>query len=599
MTRATRAYQLFFAELKRRRVFKSAAVYGGVAFVVIQAADFMVPALRLPESVSTVIAVLAIVGFPISMVLTWTFDITAEGMRVTGPSSPGELAAIAAQPRLKRWPVGIGAVVGFTLLIGGVSLELGEKILTDGSIFLSSGPNIESIAVMPFLTVGGNSAGDGVSRADGDYLGEGIANELLEALSRVPNLHVTARSSAFSLRGSAYDPESASRQLQVASLLEGSVDSSSDGVELALRLLPAGAADPIWTGSFVLTKEGFLNELDDVAWAVAGALGVMAPEEDRERLVPPHTESFAAYSDYLKGRHLSRLGTPDALLAAIEDYHRAVLLDPDFPSAWAALSTAYVLLPEYGGPPIAEVLPYAEAALERAMAPGREMAEGYAASAYLKWAYLWDLPGAEKDFRRSIEIDPRNPTSRYWYAELLATERRWEGALEEATSALELDPRSAPAHMTLGLVLMCSGREGAADAFRKALELAPEMHPVAYLLGEHLAMTGNVDEAGAAFDRFAELTGADPSVYRAYLAAVSDPSQRSQALTALQEPAFFGPVQRAALLAHLGDYDASLTLLEEAVRSRSPYLPWANAMPEFQGMRSDSRFQSILAWVRF
>jgi tetratricopeptide (TPR) repeat protein len=146
---------------------------------------------------------------------------------------------------------------------------------------------------------------------------------------------------------------------------------------------------------------------------------------------------------------------------------------------------------------------------------------------------------------------------------------------------------------------MCSGREGAADAFRKALELAPEMHPVAYLLGEHLAMTGDMEEAGAAFDRFAELTDGDSSVYRAYLAAVSDPSRRPQALTALQEPAFFGPVQRAALLAHLGDYDASLALLEEAVQSRSPYLPWVNAMPEFQGMRSDTRFQSILAWVRF
>jgi TolB-like protein/tetratricopeptide (TPR) repeat protein len=599
MTRATRAYQLFFAELKRRRVFKAAAVYGGVAFVVIQAADFMVPALRLPEAVSTVIAILSIVGFPISMVLTWTFDVTAEGMRVTAPSTLDELTAIATQPRMQRWPVGIGAVVGFTLLIGGVSLELGEKILADGSIFLSSEPSIESVAVMPFLTVGENPDGDGVSQADGDYLGEGIANELLDALSRVPNLRVTGRSSSFSLRGSQFDPDSVSRQLRVASLLEGSVEPAPGGVELALRLLPAHATDPIWTESFVLSKEGFLDQLDDVAWAVAGAFGVTASEDDRERLVQPRTESFAAYTDYLKGRHLSYLGTPDALLSAIEDYHRALLLDPDFPSAWAALSTAYVLLPEYGGPAMAEVLPYAEAALRRAMAPGTEMAEGYAASAYLKWAYRWDLPGAEGEFLRSIEIDPRNPTSRYWYAELLATQRRWDEALEEVTRALELDPRSAPAHMTLGLVLMCSGRDGAEGALRRALELAPEMHPVAYLLGEHLAMTGDMDGAGAAFDRFADLTDGDPSIYRAYLAALSDPSQRPQAIAALQGPAFFGPVQRASLLAHLGEYDASLTLLEEAVQSRSPYLPWANAMPEFEGIRSDTRFQSILAWIRF
>ena len=233
------------------------------------------------------------------------------------------------------------------------------------------------------------------------------------------------------------------------------------------------------------------------------------------------------------------------------------------------------------------------------MAPGTEMAEGYAASAYLKWAYLWDLPGAEADFQRSIELDPRDPTSRYWYAELLATQRRWEEALEEVMGALEMDPRSAPAHMTLGLVLMCSGREGAADAFRRALEVAPEMHPVAFVLGKHLAMTGDLEGAAVAFDRFTRLTDGDPSVYRAYLAAVSDPSQRPRALAALQETAFFGPVQRAELLAHLGETDASLALLEEGVQSKSPYLPWVNALPEFDGMRSETRFQSILAWVRF
>jgi adenylate cyclase len=599
MTRATKAYQLLFAELKRRRVFKAAAVYGGVAFVVIQAADFMVPALRLPEEVSTVIAILAIVGFPISMVLTWTFDVTAEGMRVTMPSTLDELEAIVAQPPLRRWSVGIGAVVGSTLLIGGVCLQLGGRILMGGSAPPASEPTIESIAVMPFLTVGGETDGDGVGDEDGDYLGEGIANELLEALSRVPRLQVTGRTSAFSLRDAEQDLESISQELQVVSILEGSMEPSSSGVELALRLLPTGEIDPIWTGNFHLPEEGFLDALDEVAWAVAGALGVSVPEDGRGRLVQPRTESFSAYSDYLKGRHLSQEGSAEALLSAIEYYHRALLLDQGFPSAWAALSTAYVLLPEYGGPPIAEVLPYAQAALDRAMAPGTEMAEGYAASAYLKWAYLWDLPDAEADFQRSIELDPGNSTTRYWYAELLATERRWEEALEEVTRALELDPRSAPAHMTLGLVLMCAEREGAAVAFRRALELAPDMHPVAYVLGVHLAQIGDLEGARAAFDRFAALTGGDPSVYRAYLAAVSDPAKRPQALVALQKPGFFGPVQGAELLAQLGEYDASLALLERSVQSRSPYLPWANAMPQFDGMRSDTRFQSILAWVRF
>jgi hypothetical protein len=125
------------------------------------------------------------------------------------------------------------------------------------------------------------------------------------------------------------------------------------------------------------------------------------------------------------------------------------------------------------------------------------------------------------------------------------------------------------------------------------------MHSAAYLLGKHLAMNGNREAAAAAFERFAELTDGDPLVFGAYLASVFDPSRPPQAVVALLGSAFFGPVQRAEVLAHLGEYDATLVLLEEAVQSRSPYLPWVNAMPAFDAMRSDTRFQSILAWIHF
>lgn len=585
------AYQKLFAELKRRRVFNSAAVYGGVAFVVIQSADFMIPALQLPEVVSTVIALVAIIGFPVSMVLAWTFDVTSSGVRVTKPSSATELEAIVAQPAIRRWPVGIAATAGIALLLGGVWFELGGRFSSRTSVSGSPAPIINSVAVLPFLHLDDGSPQE--------YLGEGIANELLEALSRIPGLQVTARTSAFSFQGAQSDLDSISHNLHVAFLLEGSVERKDEEVQIALRLVAAGESEPVWTLTRPLPEEDFLEALDDVAWSVAEALGAPVPDSDREALVPPHTMSFPAYADYLRGLQAAHQGTRTTLESAIAHYHRALLLDPEFWSAWAALAEAYVLLPASGGPPIMEVLPYAQAALDRAMAPGRESAEAYAASAYLKMVYLWDLPGAETDFRRAVELDATNPIPRTWRAQLLGIQRRWDEALAEVGHALELDPRSPSAHMTRGLILMCAERDGARAALERALELAPDMHPAAYVLGGLLAMQGELEEARQVFDRFSSLTGTDSIVYQAYLAAIVDPSKRPEAVAALQEPAFFGPVQRAELLAHLGEHDASLALLERSVQARSPYLPWVNAMPQYDGMRSDPRFSSILAWVRF
>ncbi len=215
METKSKAYQRLFAELKRRRVFNTAALYGGVAFIVFQAADFVVPALRLSESVSTVIVLIAVFGFPITMTLAWFFDLTSGGMKRTDPPEIGELEAIVAQSWLRRWPVGIGAALGVVLLLGGVGWDWKSRENTGNLASTDEGPTIGSLAVLPFLNLIGDE--------EEAYLSEGIANELLEALRRVPGLRVTGRTSAFSFRNTGVDLASVGEELNVASLLEGSV----------------------------------------------------------------------------------------------------------------------------------------------------------------------------------------------------------------------------------------------------------------------------------------------------------------------------------------------------------------------------------------
>ncbi len=310
MTRSSKAYQRLFAELKRRRVFNSAALYGGVAFVVFQAADFVIPALGFSESVAAGIVYIAAVGFLPAMAFAWFYDVTAGGMRLTDPPATGELEAIVAQPLLRRWAVGLAAAVGVVLLVGGVGWRLGAGEEPEILVPRGEAPTIGSVAVLPFLSLVGGE--------EGAFLSEGIANELLEGLRRVPGLRVAGRTSAFSFKNRKIDLALVAEELNVAWLLEGSVGEAGDTVAIAVRLVAAGDGDHSWTQSYQLPKEGFLNALNEVAWNVAGRLGAELPTEGRPHLVPFSTADFRAYGDLLRGRYLAQQGTPDALESAID-----------------------------------------------------------------------------------------------------------------------------------------------------------------------------------------------------------------------------------------------------------------------------------------
>jgi tetratricopeptide (TPR) repeat protein len=591
MGRKPRAYQRFFAELKRRRVFNTAAIYGGVAFVVFQAADFVVPALRLADTVATAIVLTAVCAFPVVLTLAWFFDLTPDGMTRKAPPQKGELEEIVSQPRWRRWPSGIAALVGISLLLTGVGwqLEFGKD---SGSRVPFEGEGVNgTVAVLPFLDLTGGG--------EAPYLAEGMAEELSAALMKVPGLTVLPQASRGISGDGRNDSRPATQDPAVAVLLEGSLAYAGDEVALAVLLLDPADGEPLWRGEYLLQKGSFLAELDGIARDLLSQLGITTSGDAAGLLIPSWTQDFDAYRDYLKGKYLSRQGTPSALQSAIEAYHRALVLDPGFRKAWAALAEAYLLFTEYGGPPIPEILPYALAAVSHAGGSGTKMSEGVAASGFLKWSHQWDFRGAEQELQRSIEMDPINPISRYWLARVLTSQRRWVEATEQVDAALELDSQLPAVYLTLGLLLMCMGAEGAQDAFQQVLDLRPEMHPAAFLLGASLALDGDLGGAARAFDRFSAVTGTDPGPFRAYLSALADPAMIPEAVSALSGPGFFGPTQAAALLTHLGEKEAALTLLREAAEIRSPYLLWANALPHFNALRSDPRFQGVLAWVGF
>jgi len=582
MTHST-AYQRFMAELKRRHVLKVVAVYAAAAFAVMQAADFLVPALRLPEVFATAVAFTAIVGFPFAVALAWVFDLTPQGVKRTDPASSEELEAIVAESRSRRWGAGIIALTATIVFIIGGWWVIRDKP-DNGS--QPSGGVAPSIAVLPFVNLSGDP--------QDEYFSDGLAEELMNALGRIPDLRVAARTSAFAFKGQNVDVRQIGEELGVATVLEGSVRRSGDRVRIRAQLINVTDGFRLWAESYDRELTDIFVIQDEIAQAIVTEMRVALTGEPGS-LVPSLTQNFEAYNHYLRGRHFWNQRTLYAFYEAIDEFNQAIALDPDYARAYAGLAETYVLLPEYGGPTVSEVLPDARAATEKALALDPNLAEAYAASGYRKYQFEWDWVGAEADFQRAITLDPEYATARQWYAELLLTLRRFEEALAESRAAFALDPLAPAGNLVLAMNLEVAGRADEAIARYKAtLELAPDFTLARYFLAMAYVQQGDIARADSTFRELAQRSGSDAAPYRAYIAALADPQRMDSALPLLTSGEVFHFIEGSGYLATMGLVEETVAVLEEAYRERQPYLPMANGLSVYEGLRSDSRFLDFL-----
>jgi TolB-like protein/tetratricopeptide (TPR) repeat protein len=527
----------FLNELRHRRVLRTAVAYAVIAAAIVEFTDIVTPALDLPEDLLRGVILVALVGFPVILVLAWFFDLTSSGV-VRGESAPESSQGRRALT---------ASVVLISLLALAVAY-LGHRLYqeTRDEASLERGM---SIAVLPFDSI---SAGEELETV---YFSDGISEEILNALSGVEGLRVAARTSSFALRENGV--REVGESLDVSVVLQGTVRRAGDRLRISAQLVDTDSGFQLWSEVYDHElKDVFLIQ-EQIANAIVKSLRIEVLEIPGNRLVSPGTENSLAYDKYLEGRNVLQARTPSAARLAISIFEEALELDPDYAQAYAGLADSWIVLREVGNLSLLEAtqqshtaitkalqlnvgLPEAQASLGLCILGGGDMSEAglqfqkaieldpeYSEGYLLRAKLLRDqgyLAQAIPVFSQALALDPLNPAIIENQALLLAYQGRFDSAIEQLTSSGQRNPGRLTGSLITSRVWALAGDgQKALEYARRAADLAPDS-PVALAgLIDALAGLQKFDQAMVILDRMNEIAPNNETAIKAtlryYLAA--------------------------------------------------------------------------------
>jgi TolB-like protein/tetratricopeptide (TPR) repeat protein len=565
----------FFEELKRRKVYRVAAVYIVAAGFLIQIASAAFPAWELPNWSLRLVIALLLFGFPFALMLAWAYDITAQGIEAT-PGTPGT--------HRRR---------NLSLLIGG-----GVLMSAAAGLFLL--PRTvwhkidKSIAVLPFQNLS--------SDLDNAYFADGVQDEILTRLAKIGDLKVIARSSTERYKGSGGDMREIGKQLGVAHVLEGSVQKAEDNVRVHVQLINATNATHLWAETYDRKLTDVFAVESEIASKVAGALRAKLTPPERNALSGRPTENPEAYQLYLRGRYFWNKRTAADFKRAIGYLNQAIENDPNYALAYAGLADVYVLLSAFGEDSPKDTFPQAKAAAMKALELDESLGEAHATLGIALFGYDLNFAEARREFQRAIELNPNYATAHQWYAECgLVPFERFDEAIAEAKRALELDPLSIIINADFGSALGHARRFDEAIAqLRKTVEMDPNFYYARWQLGEALEAKGFNEEAAMQYKKAIEFN--DDPLPRALLGHLyARTGRKDEARAILRELRELSKKRYVALynlaLIHIGldEKDAAIDLVEQAYEQRDGYnIAYIKIDPYLDPLRGNPRFEALV-----
>ncbi len=508
----------------------------------------------------------------------------------------GASMAAAARPAIparipwrRMWLAIGGVVMLMAALVGFNVAKWRERLLSQ-----ASPGRVKSLAVLPLVNLSRDP--------EQEYFADGMTEALITELAQISALRVISRTSVMQYKGTQKALPQIAKELRVDAVLEGSVQRSDHKVGIMVQLIHAPTDRNMWAKPYERELRDVLALEREVARTIAREIQVKLTSQEQARLSTARPVNPEAFEAYLKGRFFWNKRTPEGFYKALDFFQQAIKKDTGYAQPYSGLADSYTLLQNYGLLLPKDAYPRAKAAALRAIELDETLAEAHTSLAAVLEDYDWDWAGAEREYKRAIELDPSYETAHQWYGALLSTLGRHGEALAQAKTARDLAPVSARISIDVGWAFYWTRLyDEARDESRKTLELDPNFAPAHTLLGWASVRKNLFEEAITEFEKAMDLSGdrAANRVGITYARAMA--GQRVEALRMLDElknrskPASVPSYQMAVIYIGLGEKERALESLEKAYEEEhDKWLGFVKVDPSFDPLNSESRFKRLL-----
>lgn len=455
-----------------------------------------------------------------------------------------------------------------------------------------------SIAVLPFV--------DMSPQKDQEYFCDGIAEELINSLSHIEDLHIVARTSAFAFKGARLDVREIGQKLDVKTVLEGSIRKAGNRVRITAQLIDVEDGYHLWSEKFDREMNDIFAIQDEISMAIVDNLKVKLLAKEKAAIERRHTDDPDAYNLYLKGLYFGSKASPDAFEKALEYFRRAYDQDPGFALALAGMAYIYGSYGIFGFLPPDKVLPNVKAALSKALELDEELPEAHAVSALIAFWFEWDWEAAENHFTKALNLNPGNAFCRVWYGWYQLAMGKPDEAVAEIKRAQALDPLMPFFYAAgTGIHLSADRLDEAVEQFHKAVELDPYLGAAYFQVGRVYVKKGMLDEALSSFQKSLELVvfagWAESGIALIHILR-GERNEAEQILHDLLERKKTMNVSSyciASIYFHLGEIEKTLEFLEKAYQERDILMPFIKVFTENIDIRSDPRFLPVVKKMGF
>ncbi len=587
-------------ELKRRNVLRMAGLYLVGSWLTVQVSSTVLPMFDMPAWLPRSIVILLIVGFVPTLVFAWVFELTPDGFKLDAKVKPEDSIAPRTARQLDRM-----LLVVLTLALGYFGFDKfvlaprrdaelvaqTQQATKAEAAHSGRGDAGKSIAVLPLANLGGDDKDS--------YLGDGISEEVLNALSKLPGLKVVGRASSFQFRGRDVDAVKVGRDLNVHSLLSGTVQRADDMLRITVELIDTASGLQQWSQKYDRPFKNLFALEDEISEAVTKALAIKLGAMAGQPLVGVATANPQAHDLYLRARQLSYRSDEASLTEAVKLFNQVIAEDSKYAAAWAGLAYTYAFLADAYRAPI-DVLASMKGAAEKAVALAPGMAEGHAYLGYTLLAYERDFPAATRELDKAVALNPGSADAHFFHGLVpLSVTQKPAEAFAEFEAAEKIDPYNPFDPFSALWAGTAMGDEAATiRKARRVLEIDPGFSyftdPLVYAYGSFGRWQDCIDRSAAAQAHADNGPDYKAAVCHAHAGNAARAREILGQLETAARTRYVDQSTIAEVRMALGDTDGAFTALEQAFHDRSQPLLLLWFLPEFKPLHDDPRYRALI-----